>query len=94
MAPTRSGPALDDVEHRQAGVRPGGEALAIEELALEDGEEGLAEDVVVGVAYAAHRRPGTGLAAATAEGERGKGVSCLVSGILDSFAASVSIQGL
>jgi len=49
MAPARTVPALDEVEHRRAGVRLGGEALAIEELALKGREEALAAGVVVGV---------------------------------------------
>ena len=42
-------PALDEVEDRQARLAVGGEALPVEELALERREEALAQRIVIGV---------------------------------------------
>ncbi len=49
MTAARVVPALDEVEDRQASLGLGGEPLAIEQLALERGEEALAQGVVVGI---------------------------------------------
>ena len=43
-------PALDVAEERQAGLGLGLEGVPVEQLALEAGEEALAQGVVVGVA--------------------------------------------
>ena len=63
-------PALDVLEDGEprGGLRL--EALAVEQLALERGEEALAHGVVVRVAHGAHRRAHAHRVAATAEGER------------------------
>src|SRR2546428_647585 len=63
-------PAFDEVEDGEARVGLRAEAFAIEQLALERREEALAQGVVVGIAYTAHRRPDASLATAAAEGER------------------------
>src|SRR5205085_3265905 len=47
-------PALDVVEDTDSGRAPAKEGGAVEQLALQAGEEGLAEGVVVGIAPAAH----------------------------------------
>ena len=59
----------------------GSECDAIEQLALERGEEALAQRVVVAVADRAHRGPHAGLAAAPPEGERG--VLAALVGVMD-----------
>jgi hypothetical protein len=61
VAAARVVPALDEFEDGQAGLDPGLEAAAVEEFALEGGEEALAERVVVGVADRSHRRAHTHL---------------------------------
>src|SRR2546422_9776097 len=70
MPPARVVPALDEVEDRQAGVGLRGEALPIEQLALERREETFAEGVVVGVADRAHGGPDARLATPEPEGDR------------------------
>ena len=64
MPPVRVVPALNEVKDRHPGLGLGGEAAAVQELALEGGEEALAEGVVIGVTHAAHGRPDAGLTAA------------------------------
>src|SRR5688500_7658947 len=64
-------PALDEVEDRHAGCDLSTETLAIEQLALEGGEEALAHGVVEAIANGSHRRADSRLAAALAEGDRG-----------------------
>ena len=71
MPPMRVVPALDEVDDGHAGLGLGGEAAAVQELALEGGEEALTESIVVGVPDAPHRRPDPGLAAAEPKGDRG-----------------------
>ena len=78
-------PALDEVEDRDAGLGLRAEAVAIEQLAFERGEEALAHRVVVSVADRAHRRPDAGLAAALAEGDR-RVLAALV-GVMDDARA-------
>ncbi len=77
----RAVPALDVPEDRQAGLRLGLEGVPVEQLALEAGEERLAEGVVVGVAHRAHRRQDGCLPAPLAEGYRG--VLGAVVGVVD-----------
>ena len=64
-------PAFDELEHRDARLELRAEAVAIEKLALERGEEALAHRVVVRVADRPHRGPHVGFPAALAEGDRG-----------------------
>src|SRR5579884_2674881 len=59
------------VEQGQPGVRPGLETLAVEQLALQSGEEALGQRVVVAVTDRAHGGRDTGLSAALTEGDRG-----------------------
>jgi len=70
MTAARIVPAFDEVEHGEAGVDLRPETLPIQQLALERGEEALAQGIVVGVADAAHRRPHAGITTPVAEGER------------------------
>lgn len=67
MPAARIVPALDEVEDGSARLHPGAEPLAIEQLALERGEEALAEGVIVRVAHAAHRRADAGVPAPLAK---------------------------
>jgi len=69
MPPARVVPALDVVEHREAGGGVGVEPLAIEQLTFERREEAFAQGVVVRIAHRSHRRPDTRLLAALAEGD-------------------------
>jgi hypothetical protein len=71
MATVRVVPPFDGLEDGEAGLDLGREAPPVEELALEGGEEALAEGVVIGVAHGSHRRPDASLAAPLSEGERG-----------------------
>ena len=70
MATMRVVPPLDELEDGEASLDLSREASAVEEFALEGGEEALAEGVVIGVAHGSHRRPDAGLAAPLPEGER------------------------
>jgi len=56
VAPARVVEALDEVEDGHPGLGLGAEALTVEQLALERGEEALAECVVVRIADRSHRR--------------------------------------
>lgn len=49
MAPDWVVKALDEGEHRHPRLSLGAEAAAVEQLALEGGEEGLGHGVVIGV---------------------------------------------
>jgi len=69
-------PALEKLEERRPVVSVGAEALSVEQLALEGGEEALAQGVVVGVAYTSHRGPDAGLA-----------TPCLVASVIFGSAA-------
>ena len=71
MTPLSVVPPVDEVEHRRAGVEWRRERDAVEELALERGEEALAERVVVAVADRPHRRTDARLPAPRPEGQRG-----------------------
>ena len=71
MPPVRVIPALDEVEDSHPGLGLGGEAAAVQQLALEGGEEALTAGIVVGVAHAPHGRADAGLAAAEPKGDRG-----------------------
>jgi hypothetical protein len=62
--------ALDEFKDRHPSFCLGLEAVAIEQLALERGEEALAHRVVVRVTHTTHRRPDAHLAAALAERDR------------------------
>src|SRR5262249_50295562 len=89
VAAGRGVPALDEFEDGQAGVDLGLEAGAIEKLALERGEEALAERVVVRVANRAHGRPHAHLATALPEPGRRvlaalEALMCVKSRALDS----------
>jgi hypothetical protein len=83
MPTVRVVPALDVLEDGHADRRLGREALAIEQLALERGEEALADRVVVGVADRAHRRADAHEFAASPEGER-RALTALI-GVVDDF---------
>src|SRR5512137_965353 len=61
-------PALDVAEDGHPGLGVALEGLAVEQLALEAGEEALAEGVVVGIADGAHRGDYAGLPAPLSEG--------------------------
>src|SRR5262245_55995524 len=71
MTPTRIVPALEMVEDREAGHRWGGEAVAIQQLALERREEALTEGIVVGIADRAHQGLHARLPAAQPKGDQG-----------------------
>lgn len=62
--------AFDEVEAGGLGLGAGGEVAAVEQFALERGEEALGDRVVVAVADRAGGRAYAGFAAAPAEGER------------------------
>ena len=62
MPPSRIVEALDEVEDRDPCLALAAEADAIEQLALERGEEALTHCIVVAVAYRSHRRLDSGLA--------------------------------
>jgi hypothetical protein len=64
-------PALDEVEDGHLGLGLVAEAVAVEELTLERGEEALAERVVVGVADGVHGWAHPGTLAPQAEGNGG-----------------------
>jgi hypothetical protein len=70
MPTVRVVPAFDVLEDGQARSGLGREAVAIEQLALERGEEALAHRVVVRITDRSHRRPDAHQLAATPEGER------------------------
>ena len=69
VASMRVVPALDEVEDGHSGLGLDLEAVLVEELALEGGEEALAESVVVGVADGAHGGTHAGMLASEAEGD-------------------------
>jgi hypothetical protein len=64
-------PAFDELEHRDARFGLGLERHAVGQLAFQGREEALAQGVVIRVTDRAHRRPNSGLPAASAEGNRG-----------------------
>ena len=64
-------PAFDVAEDLLLCLGRGGEVHAIDELALQRGEEALTHGVVAAVADASHRRTHTFILAALAEGNRG-----------------------
>jgi len=61
-------PTFDEIEHRHAGLDLGLEALAVEQLAFEGGEEALAHGVIEAITHRAHRLSHAGLRATFAEG--------------------------
>ena len=69
MSSTRVVEALDEVEDGHPGLGSGPEPATVQQLALERGEEALAEGVVVGVSHRSHRRLYAYLPAAEAEGD-------------------------
>lgn len=62
--------AFDEIEDREFGVGGGKESGAVEELALERGEEALAHRVVVAIADRTHRGANTVFATRPAELDR------------------------
>ena len=62
-------PTLNPGEDSHAGLRLGLEAVALDELGLQAGEEALGHRVVVGIAHGAHRGANAHLPAALAEGK-------------------------
>src|SRR4030095_6036338 len=70
MATHRVIPALDEVEHRHAGLRRRPKRHAIEQLALERREETLAQGIVIAIADRSHRGPDARLATPAAKLDR------------------------
>ena len=70
MPPSRIVEALDEVEDPDPRLALGAEADAIEQLALERGEEALTHCIVVAVAHRSHRRLDAGLATPQPERDR------------------------
>lgn len=63
--------ALDEIEYRDCRVDPGLEALPVEQLAFQGGEQTLADGIVETVANGSHREPCPSRLSAFAERERG-----------------------
>jgi hypothetical protein len=61
---------LDEFEHRPTRLVPHAEAITIQQLTLQRGEEALAQGVVVAVPHGSHRRSDAGFLAALSEGDR------------------------
>jgi len=91
-------PALDEVEDGHPGPGPVSEAVLLEELAFEGGEEALAERIVVGVAAGAHRRTHPGMLAPQAPSPRnphdpGKAHQAAHSLVVDEEALTPKLVG-
>jgi hypothetical protein len=84
-------PALEELEHRPAGLLLVFEASAIEQLALQGGKEALAQSVVEAVAHRAHRGANPRLTATLAEGQGG--VLCTLIGVVDHPFGPTLLQG-
>src|SRR5690349_13766878 len=91
MTPARIVEALDEVKDRHPSLRLRPEAPAVDELALERGEERLAQRIVVGVAHRAHRRLDTDLTAAEAKRD-GRVLASLVR-VVDDVRRSTLLDG-
>ena len=64
-------PAFDPGKYCQAGFGTGFESFAVNEFALQAGEETLRHGIIKRIADRSHGRPHTHLAAAIAEGHAG-----------------------
>ena len=89
MAAGRVVEALDEVEDREVRVTRILEAGAVDQLALERGEEALGHRVVVRAADAAHRGTDAGEPAARAEGDRG--VLTAAIGVMDESSERLAL---
>src|ERR671926_40625 len=83
--------AFNEVEDGPAGLLVIPEYRAVDQLALERGEEALTHGVVVAVAHRSHRRPHAGFATAPAELDRG--VLATLIRVMDHFRWRALGQG-